>query len=124
MPVAQPEADCAPASSRAVWSAPSAKEGASLTGVIVIVKVCAALVSTPPLAVPPLSLARTVTVAVPRALAARGSAGLPFGETAGWEVNRALLLLVTRNETAWPDSSAGPAVMAVAQPEADCAPPS
>ena len=53
--VAQPGTVCAPASSSTVWFAPFVKLGASLTGVTVIVKVCAALVSTPPLAVPPLS---------------------------------------------------------------------
>ena len=46
------------------------KLGASLTAVTVIVKVCVALVSTPPLAVPPSSVIVTVTVAVPLALAA------------------------------------------------------
>ena len=47
------------------------KLGASLTGVTVMVNVCAALVSTPPLAVPPLSCGKlTVTVAVPLASAA------------------------------------------------------
>ena len=70
MPVAQPATVCAPASSSTVWSAPFVKLGASLTAVTVIVKVCAALVSTPPLAVPPLSCSVTVTVAVPLALAA------------------------------------------------------
>ena len=38
-------------------------DGASLTAVTVIVKVCVADVSTPPLAVPPLSCSCTVTVA-------------------------------------------------------------
>ena len=41
------------------------KLGASLTGVTLMVKVCGALVSTPPLAVPPSSWMRTVTVAEP-----------------------------------------------------------
>jgi hypothetical protein len=44
--------------------------GASLTAVTLIVKVWAALVSMPPLAVPPLSCSRTVIVAEPFALAA------------------------------------------------------
>ena len=56
-----------PASSFSVWSAPLVKPGASLTGVTVIVNVCGALVSTPPLAVPPLSWMLTVTVATPNA---------------------------------------------------------
>ena len=46
------------------------KLGASLTAVTVMVKVWVALVSTPPLAVPPSSWMLTVTVAVPLALAA------------------------------------------------------
>ena len=60
----------APASSSTVWSAPLVKLGASLTAVTVMVKVWVALVSTPPLAVPPLSWMLTVTVAEPLALAA------------------------------------------------------
>ena len=44
--------------------------GASLTEVTVMVKVWVALVSTPPLVVPPLSWRATVTVAVPLALGA------------------------------------------------------
>jgi len=46
------------------------KIGGSLIGSIVSVKVLAALVSTPPLAVPPSSCAVTVTVATPFASAA------------------------------------------------------
>ncbi len=68
--MAQPATDCAPASSVTVWSAPLVKLGASFTAVTVIVNVCAALVSTPPLAVPPSSWILTVTVAEPLALAA------------------------------------------------------
>ena len=68
--VAQPATVCAPASSRTVWSAPLVKLGASLTGVTVIVNVCGARVSTPPLAVPPLSLSVSVIVAVPMAFGA------------------------------------------------------
>src|SRR5438309_1604475 len=44
-----------------------ANDGAWFTGVTVIVKVCEALVSEPPLAVPPLSCNWTVTVAEPPA---------------------------------------------------------
>ena len=47
--------------------AATATLGASLTGLTVILKVCAALVSTPPLAGPPSSLSTTVTVALPLA---------------------------------------------------------
>src|SRR5262245_27317709 len=68
--VAQPGTVCAPASSSADWSAPAADAGASLTAVMVMVKVCAALVSAPPLAVPPSSRRARVMVALPLALAA------------------------------------------------------
>ena len=57
------------ASSRVV-TVLSAPAGGSLTGSTVIRKVWGALVSTPPLAVPPLSRIRNVTVALPLALAA------------------------------------------------------
>ena len=46
------------------------KLGASFSWLTVIVNVCALLVSTPPSAMPPLSLMLTVTVAVPWALGA------------------------------------------------------
>ena len=68
--MAQPDTLWAPASSFTVWSAPFVKLGASLTAFTVIVKVWAADVSTPPLAVPPSSWIRTETVAEPLALAA------------------------------------------------------
>ena len=64
-------------------SAPLVNDGASLTAVTVIVKVCVALVSTPPLAVPPLSWIVTVTVAVPTAFAAGVKVSVPVGLTAG-----------------------------------------
>src|SRR4051812_43043280 len=69
MAVAQPLTDCGPAFVTMDWSAPLVKDGASLTGLTEIVNVCAALVSLPPLAAPPLSLSTTVTTAVPTALA-------------------------------------------------------
>ena len=62
--------DCGPALSSAEAEVPPAKLGASLTAVTLMTKVCGAEVSLPPLAVPPLSCARTVTVAVPFAFAA------------------------------------------------------
>ena len=46
---------CAPASSSTVWSAPLVNARRVVDRVTVIVKVCGAEVSTPPLAVPPLS---------------------------------------------------------------------
>ena len=55
---------CAPLSSFTVWSPPFVKLGASLTESTVIVNV-RVLLSTPPLAVPPLSVTVTVIVAVP-----------------------------------------------------------
>ena len=66
-PVAQPATVCAPASSSTVWSGPLVNDGASLTAVTVIVKVWMALVSSPPLAVPPLSWTSSVIVATPLA---------------------------------------------------------
>ena len=57
--------------------------GASFTGVIVIVNVCAALVSTPPFAVPPLSWILTVTIAEPFACGADVYVNVPEGLTAG-----------------------------------------
>jgi len=70
MPVAQPATLWAPASSSTVWSEPAVNDGTSFTAVTVIVNVWSALVSTPPLAVPPSSLRLTVTVAEPFASAA------------------------------------------------------
>ena len=58
-------------------------------------EVCAALVSTPPLATPPLSCSITVTVTTPKAFAAGVNVSTPAGEIAGWALNRALLLLLT-----------------------------
>ena len=99
-------------------------DGASLTGVTVIVNVCGALVSAPPFAVPPESFATTVTVADPFAFAAGVNVSVPFDETAGCVENRPLLSLPTRKVSVWPDSSAGPFEMAVAQPATVWAPAS
>ena len=52
------------------WSGPAVKVGASLTAVMVIVRVPGALLLAPPLAVPPSSRAVTVRVAKPLAFAA------------------------------------------------------
>src|ERR1700760_1596511 len=71
--VANPATVCGPASSATVWFAPALKVGASLTGVTLIVMVLAdGSVSTPPLAVPPLSCTWNVNEASgdPLALAA------------------------------------------------------
>jgi hypothetical protein len=125
MAVAQPATVCAPESSRALWSAPFVKLGASLTGVTVMVKDCEALVSTPPPAVPPLSCAATLIVALPLALGAAVYVSVPSAATAGPALNSdGFEFPVTLNETVWPDSSAGPALIAVAQPATLCGPPS
>ena len=70
------------------------KLGASFTPVMAMVKVVV-LVSTPPPAVPPLSWATTVTVAVPKALAAGVKVSVPFVPMAGWALKRLLLSFVT-----------------------------
>lgn len=56
----------------------------SATGVTVMVKVCGALVSTPPLAVRPVSYAVTVTVALPLAFNAEVKVSVPSAARAGW----------------------------------------
>ena len=69
--------------------------GASLTAFTVIVNVTAALVSSPPLAVPPSSLSETVTVAEPFAFAAGSKVSVPSAAIAGCVENNALLSLLT-----------------------------
>ena len=59
-----------PESSATVWLLPFVNDGGSFTGVTVTANVWAALVSSPPLAMPPLSWSETVTVDVPFAFAA------------------------------------------------------
>src|SRR4029079_4216322 len=119
--VAHPVTVCAPLFWVADWFAPLVKLGASFTAVTVMVNVCAALVSAPPLATPPLSCSCTVTVADPFAVAAGVNVSVPFAATAGCAENSALLLLLTMKFSAWLLSSAGPALIAVAQPVIDCA---
>ena len=68
--VAQPVTVCGPLSSSTVSSAPFVKLGASFTVVTLMTNVCVGDASTPPLAVPPSSVSRSVIVAVPLALAA------------------------------------------------------
>ncbi len=82
------------------------------------------LVSTPPLATPPLSFATTVTVATPFAFAAEVNVSVPFEATAGCAEKSPALSLPTTNETVCDDSSAGPGVIALAQPATLCAPTS
>src|ERR671925_614921 len=100
------------------------KLGASFTAPTLIVKVWGALVSTPPLAVPPLSTALTVTVAAPLASAVGVYVSFPLDATAGWTAKRPVLSAETLNVTVWGDSPAGPGEMAVAQPATDFGPPS
>ena len=64
-------------------------------GMTVMLKVCGALVSVPPLAVPPSSWMRTVTVAAPLAPNPGVKVRVPVGLTAGWAEKRALLSLLT-----------------------------
>src|SRR5437899_2100449 len=114
--VAQLAMVCGPASSRVETSGPLVKLGASLTAVTLMLKVCGALVSLPPLAVPPLSRATIVMRAVPLALAAAVNVSVPVGAMAGPEENNpGLVLLVTMNVIVWPASFAGPTAMLVAQ---------
>ena len=87
--------------------------GASFRLLTVRVKVCAALVSTPLLAVPPSSCAMTVTVAEPKALAAGVKVSVPPVLTTGWLLKSALLSFVTVKLTTCDDSFAGPAEMLV-----------
>ncbi len=59
-----------------------------------------------------------VTVAEPLAFSAGVKVSLPVESTAGWPMKRALLSLVTTNETIWPASTGcEPGEMSVAQPE-------
>src|SRR5659263_162196 len=81
-----------------------------------MVNVWATDVSTPPLAVPPSSWMRTVTVAVPFMLAAGVYVRVPVAAMAGWTAKRLLLLFVTLTFRVWPDSLEGPALTLVAHP--------
>ena len=100
-------------------------DGWSLTDVTLITKVCAAEVSTPPLAVPPLSISTRVIVAVPLAFAAGVKVSTPVGDTAGPAANRpGLVSPVMLKTTVWPDSLAGPGEIAVAHGLIVCAPAS
>src|SRR5262249_20258480 len=83
---------------------------------------CGALVSTPPLAVPPLSWIRTETVAEPDVVVDGVNVSVPAGETAGWTLKIGLLSLLTMKSRDWNDSLAGPALSDVAQFGTDCAP--
>ena len=82
-----------------------------------MVKVWDAEVSTPPLAVPPLSFRVTVMVAEPLASGAGVKVRVPPAVMAGCALKRAVLLALTVKVRVWLDSFAGPALMFVAQLE-------
>src|SRR5690606_10210364 len=116
MAEAQGSIDCAPESSSTVWFGPTVKLGASLMPLTVMVTFCGVLASTPPFAVPPLSLSTTVRVAVPDVLAVGVKLRTPAGDTAGPALNRpGLVFAVTLKLRVWPASSLAPALIAVAQ---------
>jgi hypothetical protein len=103
----------------------NASVGLSFTAFTVMVNVCAVELSTPPLAVPPLSFSTTVIVAVPLAFVAEVKVSVPLAAMAGAAENKAAFVLpVTWNVSVWAASSAGPAESAVAQPAMLCAPQS
>ena len=81
-----------------------------------------ALVSLPPPELPPSSCTRTVTVELPSASRVGVKVSVPSGAIAGWTAKSPPLVLETVKVTFWEDSSAGPAVMPVAQPGMVCAP--
>src|SRR5207247_5571176 len=115
MPVAQFGTLCAPLSSSTAWSGPFVNDGATLIGCTSMTNVCAADVSMPPFAVPPLSDSVSVIVAAPIVFVAGVYVSVPFAATAGPAENSAgLLLPVTLNVSVWP-LSFGPALIDVAQ---------
>jgi hypothetical protein len=83
IPVAHAGMVCAPPSWFTVRFGPAVIVGGSFCERTVIVKVCGALVSTPPLAVPPLSFAWMVTMATPAVSATGVKVSVPLGWTAG-----------------------------------------
>jgi hypothetical protein len=99
--------------------------GGSLSALIVIVKVCVGLSLTPPLAVPPSSVASSVIVAVPFWFKPAVKERVPFAATVGPAEKRpGFVLFVTTKEGVWPDSFAGPTLIPVAQPVVVWAPES
>src|ERR1043166_6331686 len=91
-------------------------------GVIVMVKVWAALVSSPPLAVPPLSCSVTLTSAVPSRPGAGVKMRVPPDSTAGGLRKRDGLSFITWKATVCSASLVGPERMAVAQLGTDWGP--
>src|SRR6266496_5071971 len=94
--------------------------GASLTLLIVIVNVWTADVLTLGATLLPVSVSFTSRLTTPNPLGARVKVRIPAGSIAGGVVNSAALPLVidALKVTVWPavTSSAGPGLMAVAQP--------
>src|SRR5436190_911221 len=89
--------------------------GPSLTAVTVMVNCTDAEVSTPPLAVPPLSERNTVTVAEPKAFGAGVNVSVPLALIEGPLAKSDGLLFETMlNVSVCDDSLAGPALIAVA----------
>src|SRR4029078_1954464 len=137
MPGAHWAIDCGPASSATCGSTPFENRGASLTGRIAIVKVCAGLVSTPAprgapscwpgtaivappaLRGPPASCARTASVATPLASGAGVNVSVPVAETAGCAEKSAGLSTETWKSTVWPASPGAPGLIDVAHPAID-----
>ena len=87
-----------------------------MTAVAVMLNVCELDVSLPLFAKPPLSCSLRVIFAVPLAFGARVYVSVPLELMAGPELNKlGFELAVTMKSNNWPDSSAGPAKIAVAQ---------
>ena len=92
---------CGPEFSRAIAFDWILNVGGWLTGKTVIVKVCGALWLVPPLAVPPVFIATTVTVARPLEKVVPVKVSVPFVSIIGCAENRFELLLLTINVTSW-----------------------
>ncbi len=120
---AKPGSFCAPRGESTTRLPPSEKLGASFTGSTVIVNVAAALVSTPPPAVPPSSVAVTATTATPNASAAGVYVRVPSTATVGWTTKRPGLSVDTMKRTLCPVSESGPGEIELAH-LTDCAPAS
>src|SRR5690349_17703553 len=91
-------------------------------GLTVIVNVCTELVFTPPLAVPPLSCAMSVMVAVPNSPVADVKVSVPFAATAGGVAKSVLFVLPLTLKATDCVLSPGPAEISVAQFGIDCGP--
>jgi hypothetical protein len=89
-----------------------------------MVKIAEALTGTPPLAVPPSSCRPTTTCDEPLAFSSGVYLSVPSGLTLGELKKRVLRTTITLKVSVWPASSAGPALIAVAQPVTICAPAS